>query len=540
SKPEPVVVPTKVEISGEFDFEVGESSPPPITYSKPEPARARVVVEGEFDFEADETSVSLVAEAQTAVHRSTANPGKRLEFDFDEIAVASSGTGNETEFDFGPRIHSAMVALIEATSTPSPTEPTVNKTVVPQLEETDSFSFEPTVTPRREEVAEFRFEAATPLGIRARTEETTFSFDSPSATPSGLKARTEKTTEFSFDLPAATTVNAVERINTGPRVATQVNATGAGKSLEFDFEQALTSGSTKEAEETEFDFEPQIHNAMVAVIEATSTHPPTGAAAYKSVNQNSGKVEELVNLNMAAYSPVTSGNFLPRAVEERVYHSKFFRLAQTNLPPATMTKLKQDISFVAHYNGPKPDLSWLVKRVAVVELEGYMIIDRRKENYPYYAMLFFQYGLYVVAAFDDGNQIVESEVALQRLFQAEPPALSQITVGRVTPGLLNAYFALELPAPDKLSGLLCREINVRERVNWLAYNRFTGALKFYTSNRVIFYLMHEGQGLGGYEVVDGVMQNSTTPLDYFVAEPNARLDVHPAPTKKPLPNWAFS
>jgi hypothetical protein len=469
-----------------------------------------------------------------------------------------------------------MVAIIEATSTLPPAE-SVGAT---RLEETGSFSFEPTVTPRREEANGFAFDTATtpgveaktekatefsfdmpnantPSGVRTKTEKTTefsfdmpnantpsgvrpktekateFSFDAPNAnTPSGVKAKTEKTTEFSFDAPVATTTNGQR---SSGRTSFNNQVAGSGKALEFDFEQALTSEPNEEAE---FNFEPQIHNAMVAVIEATSTPPSNGLEANHAPD-SSGGMGDLVHPNKTAYSPVTPGHFLPFEAEERGNSSKFFRLAQTNLPPATMTRLKQDISFVAHYNGPKPDLSWLVKRVAVVELEGYMIIDRRKESQPYYAMLFFQYGQYVAVAFDDGNQIVESEAALHRLFQAEPPALSQITIGRVAPGLLNAYFALELPAPDKLKNLLCREINVRERVNWLAYNKFTGALKFYTSNRAIFYLMHEGQGLGGYEVVEGVMQKSETPLDYFVAEPGARLDVHPAPTKKPLPNWAF-
>jgi len=88
--------------------------------------------------------------------------------------------------------------------------------------------------------------------------------------------------------------------------------------------------------------------------------------------------------------------------------------------------------------------------------------------------------------------------------------------------------------PPRLKGLPCQKIRLRERLEWLAYHRFTGTLKFYNANREMYYLMYQGWELGTYKVRDGFLVKTKISLDYLAAEPDTFLDVQPARLNKPL------
>jgi hypothetical protein len=231
---------------------------------------------------------------------------------------------------------------------------------------------------------------------------------------------------------------------------------------------------------------------------------------------------------------VVKWEFLPPPVDVKAVAPRVFTLAQTCLPPARLVWLHEDSKFEAHADNGNLDLNWLLNRVATIEVNGFLVLDRRNDATPYYARLFFLEGEIVVALFDDGNSLIEDKLALQRLLDARPPALSQIAFGRVDASLLSAYFGLDVPPPPRLKGLVCQKLNIRERLNWLAYNHFTGALRFYNSDREVFYLLHDGRELGCFEILDGFLVKTKYRLDYIVAEPNTYLDVQPARIKKPL------
>jgi len=225
---------------------------------------------------------------------------------------------------------------------------------------------------------------------------------------------------------------------------------------------------------------------------------------------------------------------LARHQGDKASSVKVFKLAERFLPPAVLLKLEQDADFLEHSRMLKPDLRWLLKRTAHHLENGYLTLDYRRNVRACYIRLFYYEGQLVEAAFDDGNNLVEDETALQLLFRAEPPALSQIRLGKVDPRLLKAYFATQKAGRTLFTAIPAVSLDLRERLTSLAQHRFSGAVKFYNSKRVIFYLMNDGEGLGGYEVQRGVLARVKTSLDTFVTGPKVLVDIYPGLSPQPL------
>jgi len=218
--------------------------------------------------------------------------------------------------------------------------------------------------------------------------------------------------------------------------------------------------------------------------------------------------------------------------------AKSFELAKQILPPATLVQMQRDIELARHYLGANPDLRWLVNRVIQQERHGFISVDGQDR---FYARLFFQEGQLVQAGFDDGHdhqpekRPVEGNKALYRLFQLAPPPLTQITVGRVELSLLQAFFATQQTGRTAFKAIPAHSLNIKEQLTSLVYSHFSGAVKFYDPSRTIFYLMHQGKGLGGYEAqASGSLVRVNQKLDQFVSRPEVLVDIYPTPTTKNL------
>ncbi|NWJ45533.1 MAG: DUF4388 domain-containing protein [Chloroflexi bacterium] len=314
-----------------------------------------------------------------------------------------------------------------------------------------------------------------------------------------------------------------------------------------EFSLMQTENAANEMDEPEFTLGPQIPEGMIAIFGIEAVH--TNSVRSSEIQETFENQDSFVQVeNEAANPPAQEArtepdSYLPvyqEARAERVVTARDnFTLSQECLPPSTLTNWEQDGLNIISQHAPSPDISWIIKRATQVKLEGYLEVNGRNLNSAYFSRLFFQDGNITFQSFDDGNQQYFGEAALQRLYCAPLPDLSDIKIGRCAPGILDAYLTTRIPAPSSLRGLQCQSDNIMERMLRLVKNHFTGSIVFYNSTGLVYYLMHEGHGFGGYQQQENMMTRVKQTMNRFVEAPDTKYDIHPAIPKKLLEDWMF-
>ncbi|MEI7555855.1 DUF4388 domain-containing protein [Candidatus Chlorohelix sp.] len=310
-----------------------------------------------------------------------------------------------------------------------------------------------------------------------------------------------------------------------------------------EFSLTQPDAATNEMDEPEFALGPQIPAGMVAIfgIEAIHTNPVKSSEIQEIFETQDSLVQTEPEATQKARTE--SANYLPVYQKARTEHAvtarNNFTLSQECLPPSTLTNWEQDGLNSISQHASNPDISWIIKRVTQVKLEGYLEINGRNLNPAYFSRLYFQDGNIKFQSFDDGNRQYFGEAALQRLYCAPLPELSDIKIGRCAPGILDAYLTTRVPAPSSLTGLQCQNENIMERMLRLVKNHFTGSIVFYNSTGLVYYLMHEGHGFGGYQSQENMMTRVNQTMNRFVEAPDTKYDIHPAIPKKLLEDWMF-
>jgi hypothetical protein len=211
-----------------------------------------------------------------------------------------------------------------------------------------------------------------------------------------------------------------------------------------------------------------------------------------------------------------------------------FQLQLEVLPPLISIELDNDANLQAILQSDNLNIDQLLNYIALNYQSGVLEIESEESGNPAYARVFFGKGELLEVSFDNGNSIHRQKVALNFLRSLHPTLKTQIKFGGVDPNLIQVYFTLLNNGRSLYKGISIQDLDLEKQMRELARTEFSGMVKLYNKQKIIYYFFNKGKGLGAYLETGVKLQPVKLSLEALLKEPQIMIDIITAPSRQPL------